>query len=132
MKRLVLGFVALCVLAASVSFGPLAHAVGGLPGAVAQAQFVNPASFLPIGNPTKVAMGGAASSSTTVGKGLGLSIYCTVDATFKTGVGAQTATADSVQLPAGQTRVGALYGSADSIAFYTASAGTCYLSTTGG
>lgn len=92
--------------------------------------YVAPASIAPK-VPTKVVLTGATSVSmatlTGTQKGSCIRISCTVACSYRIGIGAQTATADDNQLPATTPERMCLPDGWDTIAFYSATAGSAYV-----
>lgn len=80
--------------------------------------------------PTKVALAGGVSGSTTLTTayiGTCLRISCTVDCAYRAGSGAQTATVDDNQLPAGVVERVCMHDAYDTIAFFSSAAGSAYV-----
>jgi len=80
--------------------------------------------------PTKIALAGSASASTTLTTaqlGSCFRISCTVDCAYRVGTGAQTATIDDNQLPAQVIERVCLYDAYDTIAFFSSAAGSAYV-----
>jgi hypothetical protein len=122
--KLSLLLVAFCGLAVA----GIASAVQPSGAQYAKAIFAVPSAMAP-GVPTKVALAGAASAGTTLTtSGACVRISCTVSCSYRVTTGSSTATTDDNQLPANTPERFCLLNTDNTVTFYSASAGSAYVS----